>query len=737
MCVKRCARGLRGCLRQVRGPRAQLAPSARCGGGRRSAGCRHVQRPPDEPPVSMPSATMSSDTGTVPTRVTSSRFIGRSRELAELEAALADAAAGRPSLAFVAGESGVGKTRLLQRARARSARGRGPRRQRRLRRARRGRAPLRPDRRRPAPPRARRRPRARRARPGHAGRAREPAPRARAGDGAPGHGPRRAGAGARVRGAAHAARPARAPRARGAGDRGPALGRRLDARLPRLPRAQPALRARAASSRPTAPTSCTAATRCARCWPSSSAGRARAASSSLPSRATSWPSSSTTSSAPPPTTDSSTRLYARSEGNPLFTEELLAAGLDGRGELPPTLRDALMVRIEALPQDAQEVLRVISAGRSGWTTRCWPRPRGLESGALREALREAVGRPRHRRRRGGQLRLPPRAAARGRPRRPAARRARRAAPRARPGARAPHAGAGRQRAAGGRHRPPLPRRRRPARGASPPPCARPTRPRGPRPRRGGGPVRARAASCGRACPTPRRWRASTTSTLLAKAADAHNDKPRAEALYEAALSEIDETAEPHRAADLLERLANVRWGLGAAERSLATLERGLALLARRRGLQRRARDAPRPAGEVPHAPRPPPQRRRGGPGGAGRGRGGRRACGAQPRAQRHGRPRSWPSARSTRARASCARRSSWRSPTGACRRCARPTSTSPTSCTSAGARRRAGPSPTRAPSAPPSTGGSSAWVEHGRGGDRARPRRLGLRRAPPARPAAA
>jgi DNA-binding CsgD family transcriptional regulator/tetratricopeptide (TPR) repeat protein len=68
------------------------------------------------------------------------------------------------------------------------------------------------------------------------------------------------------------------------------------------------------------------------------------------------------------------------------------------------------------------------------------------------------------------------------------------------------------------------------------------------------------------------------ATLLCRAAAAHHDKPRAEALYEAALSEIDETAEPYRAADLLESLANVRWGLGAAERSLATLERGLALL---------------------------------------------------------------------------------------------------------------------------------------------------------------
>ena len=52
----------------------------------------------------------------------------------------------------------------------------------------------------------------------------------------------------------------------------------------------------------------------------------------------------------------------RSEGNPLFTEELLAAGLDGRGAMPPTLRDALMVRIERLSEDAQEILRVLAAG---------------------------------------------------------------------------------------------------------------------------------------------------------------------------------------------------------------------------------------------------------------------------------------------------------------------------------------------------------------------------------------
>ncbi|HEY7075605.1 MAG TPA: AAA family ATPase, partial [Solirubrobacteraceae bacterium] len=46
-------------------------------------------------------------------RLTSSRLIGRSAELAELEAALAAAEEGRPAPVLVAGESGVGKTRLL------------------------------------------------------------------------------------------------------------------------------------------------------------------------------------------------------------------------------------------------------------------------------------------------------------------------------------------------------------------------------------------------------------------------------------------------------------------------------------------------------------------------------------------------------------------------------------------------------------------------------------------------
>lgn len=83
------------------------------------------------------------------------------------------------------------------------------------------------------------------------------------------------------------------------------------------------------------------------------------------------------------------RLWLRSDGNPLFTEELLAAGLDGRGGLPATLRDALMVRIERLPPGAQEVVRLIAAGQR-LTHDVLADAGDLEPRALRDALREAV-----------------------------------------------------------------------------------------------------------------------------------------------------------------------------------------------------------------------------------------------------------------------------------------------------------------------------------------------------------
>jgi ATP/maltotriose-dependent transcriptional regulator MalT len=50
------------------------------------------------------------------------------------------------------------------------------------------------------------------------------------------------------------------------------------------------------------------------------------------------------------------RLVTRAGGNPLFAEELLAAGLDSDG-IPPTIRDVLLARIDRLSDDARHVLR--------------------------------------------------------------------------------------------------------------------------------------------------------------------------------------------------------------------------------------------------------------------------------------------------------------------------------------------------------------------------------------------
>ncbi len=91
----------------------------------------------------------------------------------------------------------------------------------------------------------------------------------------------------------------------------------------------------------------------------------------------------------PPDAELVDRLYARSEGNPLFAEELLAAGLDGRGALPPTLREALMLRIEALPPPAEELLRLLAAGQR-MDHELIEAASGLEPREVREALREAI-----------------------------------------------------------------------------------------------------------------------------------------------------------------------------------------------------------------------------------------------------------------------------------------------------------------------------------------------------------
>jgi DNA-binding CsgD family transcriptional regulator/tetratricopeptide (TPR) repeat protein len=90
-----------------------------------------------------------------------------------------------------------------------------------------------------------------------------------------------------------------------------------------------------------------------------------------------------------PEADLVERLFVRSEGNPLYSEELLAAGLDGRGAAPQSLRHAFILRIERLSPDAQRATRAIAVGRR-LDEAALADLTGLEHDALQAALREAV-----------------------------------------------------------------------------------------------------------------------------------------------------------------------------------------------------------------------------------------------------------------------------------------------------------------------------------------------------------
>jgi DNA-binding CsgD family transcriptional regulator/tetratricopeptide (TPR) repeat protein len=82
-------------------------------------------------------------------------------------------------------------------------------------------------------------------------------------------------------------------------------------------------------------------------------------------------------------------VFARSEGNPFFTEELLSAVHAGT-ELPPTLHDLLHGRIEALPDRAQHVLGVAAVAGRPVPHRLLASVAGLDDKDLIEALRVAV-----------------------------------------------------------------------------------------------------------------------------------------------------------------------------------------------------------------------------------------------------------------------------------------------------------------------------------------------------------
>jgi tetratricopeptide (TPR) repeat protein len=85
-------------------------------------------------------------------------------------------------------------------------------------------------------------------------------------------------------------------------------------------------------------------------------------------------------------------IYARSEGNPFYAEQLLAAGgADARVELPPTLAEVLLARVQQLSEPAQQVLRVAAVAGRRVPQRLLARVAGLPEDHLEQGLRAAIG----------------------------------------------------------------------------------------------------------------------------------------------------------------------------------------------------------------------------------------------------------------------------------------------------------------------------------------------------------
>src|SRR3954454_16805247 len=396
--------GVRGHPLRVRGPRREVAPSARCAHPPLRATMSSVptvnprnqdqwstSSPPPSPRPAAPSSPATRrarrDTGRMSTRVTSSRLIGRTSELQQLEAALTDASDGRPSLAFVAGDSGVGKTRLLtelvRRARTSGAtvlsgdavelgEGELP----------------------------------------YAALVSALRPLARDGD------PTLDALDPRARAELARLLPGLAGAAPAGDDhQGPAQGRLFEALLALLDGmgaeapvvlaledlhwADPSTRAFVAFL---ARSLCRERVLVVATYRLDELHRRHPLRPLLaelerdpnvrrvvlpPLNRDELAAALEDILGAPPEGDLLERLYARSEGNPLFMEELLAAGLEGRGALPETLRDALMVRIERLSEPAQETLRALGVGQI-LDDELFAETTGFDRATMRNALREVV-----------------------------------------------------------------------------------------------------------------------------------------------------------------------------------------------------------------------------------------------------------------------------------------------------------------------------------------------------------
>jgi DNA-binding CsgD family transcriptional regulator/tetratricopeptide (TPR) repeat protein len=92
-----------------------------------------------------------------------------------------------------------------------------------------------------------------------------------------------------------------------------------------------------------------------------------------------------------PTSELVDEIFARSEGNPFFAEELVAfSATDGPAELPPRLRDVLLLRVGDCPPGAQAALQVVAVAGRRVDERLLTAVASLPEAELLDGLRAAV-----------------------------------------------------------------------------------------------------------------------------------------------------------------------------------------------------------------------------------------------------------------------------------------------------------------------------------------------------------
>jgi DNA-binding CsgD family transcriptional regulator len=85
------------------------------------------------------------------------------------------------------------------------------------------------------------------------------------------------------------------------------------------------------------------------------------------------------------------RVFKRSDGNAFYAEELVVAETSGTG-LQPAMRDVLLARVATLSDPARELLRIIAAGGTRVSTAVVARVAGVQLPELDTTVREAVDR---------------------------------------------------------------------------------------------------------------------------------------------------------------------------------------------------------------------------------------------------------------------------------------------------------------------------------------------------------